>query len=73
MGKGECSMRLTVASRVSDQPSIGPRGVFDQLWASNATSHFSVPGDQGVHPGCDHRVIHCSTEGGRAFATTLTC
>ena len=25
-------MRLTVASRVSDQPSIGPRGVFDQLW-----------------------------------------
>jgi DNA-binding transcriptional LysR family regulator len=31
VGKGECNIRLTVASRVSDQSSIGPKEVRDQL------------------------------------------
>src|ERR1700733_12654267 len=31
VGNGECSIRFTVARRVSDQLSIGPRGVSDHL------------------------------------------
>lgn len=33
VGKGEWSIRFAVASKVSDQSSIGPKGVFDQSWA----------------------------------------
>src|ERR1700733_3714340 len=33
VGNGECSIRFTVASRVSDQPSIAPSGVSDHRCA----------------------------------------
>jgi hypothetical protein len=33
VGNGECNIKLTVATRVSDQAEIGPRSVPAQLWS----------------------------------------